>query len=122
MKKYDPQLTHPFVQSIISSLDRSLEGVTAARFIVKENKFREVKGFLHIYELTISNNIDPARKYTIPIFIEMNGQYNTRISRSSKTFPDFYEELIYRRTIQYPRSDGKIGLRLCFAESRACLL
>lgn len=73
--------THPFVQSIISSLDRSLEGVTAARFIVKENKFRGVKGFLHIYELTISNNIDPARKYTIPIFIETNEQYNTRISQ-----------------------------------------
>lgn len=83
--------THPFVQSIISGLDRSLEGVTAARFTVLESKFSGINGFLHVYELSISNNIDPARKYIIPIFIDMNGQYNARIS---KLFEDVSQIII----------------------------
>jgi len=73
--------THPFVHSIIDNLDRSLEGVTTARFEVKENKFKGIKGFLHIYEFIISNNIDPSRKYIIPVFIDIDGQYNGRISQ-----------------------------------------
>lgn len=95
--------THPFVQSIINGLDRSLEGVTAARFVVRETKFKEFKGFLHIYELTISNNIDPARKYTIPIFIDMNGQYNTRISQFFEDVSQIIiQELITGEQLNFP--------------------
>ncbi len=87
---------HPHFQSIISSLDRSLEDVTTARFIVRDNKFTGLKGFLHIYALTISDNIDPPRKFSIPIFIDLIGQYNIRISQ---VFEDvsksIIEELIY---------------------------
>lgn len=73
--------THPYIVKLLSHLEDMLTDTTTARIQVNENKFAEGKGFLFTYTLTITNNIDPPKIYSIPVFIDTNNRHNNRISQ-----------------------------------------
>jgi len=73
--------THPYVIELLERLEDMLTDVTTARIEVHEEKFAGKKGFLFTYTLTITNNIDPPKRYSIPVFIESKNRYNNRISQ-----------------------------------------
>jgi hypothetical protein len=62
-------------------MEDALKDVTATRVTVHEEKFAGVKGFLFNYSLSITNNIDRPKKYSIPVFIDNNNRHNNRISQ-----------------------------------------
>jgi len=74
-------LTHPYIVELLDYLEDMLTDVTTARIQVHEEKFAGEKGFLFTYTLTITNNIDPPKRYSIPIFIDSKNRYNNRISQ-----------------------------------------
>lgn len=71
---------HPYVKEIISELHSSLEDVKASKLVIDESKFSGEKGYLFNYNLTITNNLDPEKRYIIPIFMDAGGKFNSRIS------------------------------------------
>ena len=73
--------THPYVIELLDHLEDMLTDVTTARIQVHEEKFAGEKGFLFTYTLTITNNIDPPKRYSIPVFIGSKNHYNNRISQ-----------------------------------------
>ncbi|MCK5342197.1 MAG: SWF/SNF helicase family protein, partial [Candidatus Heimdallarchaeota archaeon] len=73
--------THPYIVELLNGLEDALKDVTTSRVTVHEEKFVGVKGFLFNYTLNITNNIDKPKKYTIPVFIDSNNRYNSRISQ-----------------------------------------
>lgn len=73
--------THPYVIELLDRLEDTLTDVTTARIQVNEEKFAGKKGFLFTYTLTITNNIDPPKRYSIPVFIDSKNHYNNRISQ-----------------------------------------
>lgn len=74
-------LTHPYIVELLDHLEDMLTDVTTARIQVHEKKFAGEKGFLFTYTLTITNNIDPPKRYSIPVFIGSKNHYNNRISQ-----------------------------------------
>lgn len=74
-------LTHPYIEELLDHLEDTLTDVTTARIQVHEEKFAGEKGFLFTYTLTITNNIDPPKRYSIPVFIGSKNHYNNRISQ-----------------------------------------
>lgn len=73
--------THPYIVELLDHLEDMLTDVTTARIQVHEEKFPGKKGFLFTYTLTITNNIDPPKRYSIPVFIDSKNRYNNRISQ-----------------------------------------
>jgi SNF2 family DNA or RNA helicase len=73
--------THPYVIGLFHELGNALEDVTTARLQIKEAKFSGTKGFLFIYQLTITNNISIPKQFLIPIFVDMDERHNNRISQ-----------------------------------------
>jgi hypothetical protein len=73
--------THPYIVELMHRLDDMLVDVTTARIKVPEKKFASEKGFLFNYILIITNNIDPPKRYVIPIFIDIKNRHNNRISQ-----------------------------------------
>lgn len=71
---------HPYVKGIISEVDSSLDDVKASKLVIDESKFSGQKGYLFNYTLTITNNLDPEKRYVIPIFMNTEGKFNSRIS------------------------------------------
>lgn len=74
-------LTHPYIAKLLGSLEDMLNDVTTARLQVHEKKFAGEKGFLLAYTLTITNNIDQPKTYSIPVFIDISNRHNNRISQ-----------------------------------------
>jgi len=74
-------LTHPYIVELLDHLEDTLTDVTTARIQVHEEKFAGENGFLFTYTLTITNNIDPPKRYSIPVFIGSKNHYNNRISQ-----------------------------------------
>lgn len=73
--------THSYVVNAMENLDTTLTGTTAAKIEVDENKFAGEKGFFFGFILSITNNLDKTKTYSIPIFIDSKGRYNNRISQ-----------------------------------------
>ncbi|GAB7014920.1 helicase-related protein [Methanogenium cariaci] len=71
---------HPYIKGIISELDSSLDDSKASKLVIDESKFSGQKGYLFNYTLTITNNLDPEKRYIIPIFMDTKGKFNSRIS------------------------------------------
>jgi len=74
-------LTHPYIVELLDHLEDMLTDVTTTRIQVHEKKFAGEKGFLFTYTLTITNNIDSPKRYSIPVFIGNKNHYNNRISQ-----------------------------------------
>ena len=74
-------LTHPYIAKLLDRLEDMLNDVTTARLQVHEKKFAGEKGFLLTYTLTITNNIDKPKTYSIPVFIDISNRHNNRISQ-----------------------------------------
>ena len=74
-------LTHPYIVELLDHLEDMLTDVTTSRIQVHEEKFAGENGFLFTYTLTITNNIDPPKRYSIPVFIGSKNHYNNRISQ-----------------------------------------
>ena len=73
--------THPYIVELLDHLGDTLTDVTTARIQLHEEKFAGKKGFLFTYTLTITNNIDTPKRYSIPVFIDSKNRYNNRISQ-----------------------------------------
>ena len=73
-------LTHPYIAELLNHLEDTLTDATTARIQVNESKFAGERGFLFTYTLTITNNIDQAKTFNIPVFIDTNNRHNNRIS------------------------------------------
>ncbi len=54
---------------------------TSAKLKIIEEKFKGTSGFLFLFKLYITNNIDPPREEVIPCFIDASGAVSHRISR-----------------------------------------
>jgi SNF2 family DNA or RNA helicase len=73
--------THPYIIELLNGLEDGLKDITTTRVTVHDEKFAGVKGFLFNYTLSITNNIDWPKKYTIPVFIDNKNRHNNRISQ-----------------------------------------
>jgi len=73
--------SHPYIKDLIQHLDKNLKNTTTARMQVRESKFAGESGFLFVHNLSITNNIDPPKKYLVPVFINSSCKHNSRISQ-----------------------------------------
>jgi len=72
---------HPYMDNVIKHLEEVLAEESTAKLEVIENKFAGERGFVFLFKLVITNNIDPVREETIPCFVDSTGAVNKRISR-----------------------------------------
>lgn len=71
-------LNHDFVQEAIENSQN--DGIVTA-INIEDGRFQGKEGFLSLWQLKIENNFDFRQKYYIPIFLEEDLRYNSRISR-----------------------------------------
>ncbi len=80
-------LSHPYIKNLLQSLNKGPNEDNTAKIHVHENKFSGKKGFLFMYSINITNNIDETKTYNLPIFIDYENRYNSRISRYFEDIP-----------------------------------
>ncbi len=74
-------LSHPYMGQLVKQLGEELADDITAKLLVKEKRFAGEKGYLAIYRLELTNNIDPPQKHIIPCFLGTGGEKKKRISR-----------------------------------------
>ncbi len=73
--------THPYMGIIINHLEEELAENDTAKLKIEEARFTGISGFLFLYKVIITNNIDPQRVSIISCFVDQTGEVNQRISR-----------------------------------------
>jgi len=71
---------HPYMENVLKHLDDLLAEDTTSKVKVLDNKFYGEMGFIFLFKLFITNNIESAREIIIPCFVDASGKVNQRIS------------------------------------------
>mgnify|MGYP000862520181 FL=1 len=84
LKHDDAQLmsfNHDYMKALVERLDKKMRTVETAKLRVVHSAFASSFGYLFVFKLAITNNIDPPRVEIIPSFVDSRGQTNYRISQ-----------------------------------------
>ncbi len=102
--------THPYIDNVLKHLDDLLVEDTTSKIRVLDNKFEGEAGFIFLFKLFMTNNIEPAREVIIPCFVGASGKVNQRIS-------SYFEEI--EKITMESLIKGDIGLNFELALKEA---
>ena len=72
---------HAYMKGLMRRLEGKLRTSQTAKLLIKHPSFAGTSGYLFVFKLTITNNIDAPRVEIITSFVDSNGQTNYRISQ-----------------------------------------
>ena len=72
---------HAYMKGLMRRLEGKLRTSQTAKLLIKHPSFAGTFGYLFVFKLTITNNIDASRVEIITSFVDSNGQTNYRISQ-----------------------------------------
>lgn len=83
-------INHPFVRNIINKYKNTDTMV----FNIRYDKYEDnIEGYLFYYKLELINNENFIKKKLIPVFLDINGIYNDKVSNWFNTFHDYHFEM-----------------------------
>ena len=72
---------HPYMVELMRRLEDELFTSQTAKLKIKHANLSGIFGFLFVFKLTVTNNIDLPRDEIIPCFIDSSGKVNYRVSQ-----------------------------------------
>ncbi len=98
--------THPYMSSVVKYLEDELSESNTGKLKVSEAKFAPLKGYLFIYKLVITNNIDLQREVIIPCFVDAGCSVNQRVSRYFENVESLKAEELIQSKIEICSKDA----------------